>query len=196
MKYYSTKILAVFLLLLPPLGMAAEQTMGRLFFTPEQRARMNVARQQERSIKIEADTQRDNEPPAANITLNGVITRSDGKTTVWINNKEQSGEKAGVGIALPGRGKPVGQVSVITSEARRAVPLKVGQSVDVTSGKVEEAYRRSPLRLQPDKKEASPAKASGADKRPDAAAKSPSSNGEAQDAPDATDAQGAMPSPR
>ena len=101
------------------LGMAAEQAMGRLFFTPEQRARMDVARQHERSVKIEAE-QQENEPPAANITLNGVITRSDGKTTVWINNKEQSGEKSGSVVAVPGRGKAAGQISVITSrcEAR------------------------------------------------------------------------------
>lgn len=143
MKCVSTKILAVFLLLLPSLGMAAEQSMGRLFFTPGQRARMDVARQQERSIRIEPD-QQENEPAAANITLNGVITRSDGKTTVWINNKEQSGEKAGSGVAVPRRGKPAGQVSVTTSDARRAVPLKVGQSIDMSSGQVEESYRRAP----------------------------------------------------
>lgn len=193
MKCDSTKILAVLLLLLPSLGMAAEQAMGRLFFTPEQRARMDVARQHERSIRIETERQ-ENEPPAANITLNGMIARSDGKTTVWINNKEQSGGKVGSGIAVPGRGKPAGQISVVTSDARRAVPLKVGQSVDMSSGHVEEAYRRTPS--QPDKKEASTSKAPAADKVPDVAAKSQPSNRAAQDTPEAADAQGTMPAPR
>jgi len=193
MKCDSTKILAVFLIMLPSLAMAAEQTMGRLFFTPEQRARMDLARQQERSIKIETD-QQENEPPAASITLNGVITRSDGKSTVWINNKEQIGDKTGSGVAVPGRGKPAGQVSVITSDAKRAIPLKVGQSIDMSSGKVEDAYRRTPS--QPDKKEASPSKATGADKVPDVAAKSQPRNRAAQDTPDAADTQGAMPSLR
>lgn len=195
MRSDSAKILALLLVFLPSLGMAAEQSMGRLFFTSEQRARMDVARQHERSIKIEAE-QQDNEPPAANITLNGVMTRSDGKTTVWINNKEQSGEKAGSTVAVQGRGGARGQISVITSDAKRAIPLKVGQSLDVASGQVEEAYRRAPPQPQPDKKEASPTKATGADKRPDAAAKAPSGNGEGQDAPDAADAQSTMPSPR
>ncbi|MDD5404381.1 MAG: hypothetical protein PHZ14_07560 [Sulfuricella sp.] len=195
MKCDSARILAVFLVLLPSLAMAAEQTMGRLFFTPEQRARMDVARQQERSISIDTE-QPDNAPLEANITLNGVITRSDGKTTVWINNKEQSGEKAGSGIAVPGRGKPAGQVSVTTPDAKRSIQLKVGQSLDLNSGQVEESYRRAPLQPKPDKKESLPAKASGADKLPDASAKPPSRNWDARDTPEPTDAQGAMTSPR
>lgn len=121
----------------------AEQRLGRLFFTPDQRARMDVARQHERSIRIEAE-QQDKEPPAANITLNGMITRSDGKTTVWINNKEQSGDQAGSFVAVPGRGKPAGQVSITTPDTKRTVPLKVGQSIDMSSGQVEEGYRRPP----------------------------------------------------
>lgn len=194
MKWNSAKLLAVFLALLPPLAMAAEQTMGRLFFTPEQRARMDVARQQERSIRIDAE-QQENEPPAANITLNGVLTRSDGKTTVWINNKEQSGEQAGSGIAVRGSGGR-GQVSVITPDAKRAVPLKVGQSIDMSSGLVEEAYHRVPLQSQPGREEASPPTALGADKRPDAVAKSSSRDREAQDMPEAADIRGSIPSPR
>jgi hypothetical protein len=155
MKCDCTKILAVFLVLLPSLGMAAEQTMGRLFFTPGQRARMDVARQQERSIKFDLE-QEDSAPPPANLTLNGVITRSDGKATVWINNKEQSGEKAGSGIAVPRRGKPAGQVSVTTPDARRAVPLKVGQSIDMSSGQVEESYRRAPPASPPGRRDDAP----------------------------------------
>lgn len=155
MKCHRTKILAVFFALLPSLAMAVEQTMGRLFFTPEQRARMDVARQQERSVRFDVEQQDDASPPT-NVTLNGVITRSDGKTTVWINNKEQSGEKAGSGIAVPRRGKPAGQVSVTTSDARRVVPLKVGQSIDMSSGQVEESYRRAPPASSPGRRDDAP----------------------------------------
>ncbi|MDP2784357.1 MAG: hypothetical protein Q8O38_07175 [Sulfurimicrobium sp.] len=186
MKCDSTKILAVFFALLPSLGMAAEQTMGRLFFTPEQRARMDVARQQERSIKFDLE-QEDSAPPPANIILNGVITRSDGKTTVWINNKEQSGEKAGSGIAVPGRGKHAGQVSVFTPDAKRAVPLKVGQSMDMSSGQVEESYRRIPPALPPGKETPSAT-------HPPGAAKSPVPPSRQDDTP--VDVQGETSTPR
>lgn len=131
-----------FFLVLPSTGMAG-QAMGRLFFTPEQRARMDVARQQERSIKFEVE-QEESAPPPASLTLNGVITRSDGKTTLWINNKIQGDEEMGRDVAVPGRGKSAGQISVSTPDAKRAVQLKVGQSIDMSSGQVEEGYRRSP----------------------------------------------------
>lgn len=128
------------LCLLPALAMAAPP-LGRLFYTPEQRARMDVARQQERNVRIEDEEAAPAAPPPANIILNGVITRSDGKTTVWINNRPQTPEQTGQGVGVQGRG---GQINVTLPDARRNVPLKVGQSLDVTSGKVEEVYRRAP----------------------------------------------------
>lgn len=136
-----------FFILLPFPGMA-EQAMGRLFFTPEQRARMDVARQQERSIKFEVE-QEESAPPPSSLTLNGVITRSDGKTTLWINNRIQGDEETGRDVAVPGRGKSAGQVSVTTPDAKRAVQLKVGQSIDMSSGQVEEGYRRPPPATPP-----------------------------------------------
>lgn len=128
------------LCLLPALAMAAPP-LGRLFYTPEQRARMDVARQQERNVRIEDEEATPAAPPPANIILNGVITRSDGKTTVWINNRPQTPEQTGQGVGVQGKG---GQINVTLPDARRNVPLKVGQSLDVTSGKVEEVYRRAP----------------------------------------------------
>lgn len=186
MKCDSARILAVFLVLLPSLAMAAEQTMGRLFFTPEQRTRMDVARQQERNIRFDVE-QQDDAPPPANIILNGVITRSDGKTTLWVNNRIQSEASQGASV---GKG---GEVRIITPETGRSVPLKVGQSIDLNSGRVEEAYRRTPLQPQPDKKETPPP--SSPDKPSSAPAKSPSRNWDAQEAPEPADAPVALPSP-
>ncbi|MEN6586101.1 MAG: hypothetical protein ABFE02_08685 [Sulfuricella sp.] len=184
MRRDTIKIIAGFLMFLPSLGMAAEQSLGRLFFTPEQRARMDAARQQERSIRIDTE-QQDNAPLDANMTLNGVVTRSDGKTTVWINNREQSGDKAVAGIAVPTRGKAAGQVSITMPDAKRSVRLKVGQSIDLNSGKVEESYRRTP-----------PPPSSTSDQPPTSPAKPLPRGGDAQDVPEPADAQGAMPLPR
>jgi hypothetical protein len=120
--------------LLPSPGYA-EGSLGRLFYTPEQRARMDVARQHERSIRIDEE---ESAPQSANILLNGVITRSDGKSTVWINNRIQN---EATQSATVGKG---GEVRIVTPGAKRAVPLKVGQSIDMNSGQVEEVYRRAP----------------------------------------------------
>jgi hypothetical protein len=183
MKCDSARILAVFLVLLPSLAMAAEQTMGRLFFTPEQRARMDVARQQERNIRFDVE-QQDDAPPPANIILNGVITRSDGKTTLWVNNRIQSEASQGASV---GKG---GEVRIITPETGRSVPLKVGQSIDMSSGKVEESYRRPPPAPAPAKETSPTATLPGTAKSPAPLSR----KDETLDTP--ADVQGEIPPPR
>lgn len=118
-----------------PLQGHAEQAFGRLFFTPEQRDRMDVARQHQRSVRFDDE---ERIPQSQNIRLNGVITRSDGQATVWINNRIQREPSQTVAV---GKG---GEVRVVTPDAKRNVRLKVGQTLDMGSGKVEEAYRRMP----------------------------------------------------
>lgn len=113
----------------------ADEALGRLFYTPEQRARMDVARQHERSVRIDEE---ESAPQSANILLNGVITRSDGKSTLWINNRIQNEASQS---ATVGKG---GEVRIITPGAKQSVPIKVGQSIDLNSGQVEEIYRRPP----------------------------------------------------
>ncbi|MDZ7656960.1 MAG: hypothetical protein U0997_13560 [Sulfurimicrobium sp.] len=143
---------------LAPLPGYADEALGRLFYTPEQRARMDVARQHERSIRLDEE---ESAPPSANILLNGVITRSDGKSTVWINNRLQN---AATQSAIVRKG---GEVRVVTPGAKRTVPLKVGQSIDMTSGEVEEVYRRAPPLNKPDAASSSVSKqANAAEKRP------------------------------
>lgn len=163
----------------------ADATLGRLFFTPEQRARMDAARQQERNVRFEEE---ESTLPPANITLNGVIIRSDGKTTVWINNRVQSDEKSGKSVTVQGRSGAGGQISVITPDAKRPVPLKVGQSIDMSSGQVEEVYRRTPPAPAPGKETPSAA-TPGAEKSP----VPPSRKDDALDTP--ADVQGEIPPP-
>ncbi|MBZ0104301.1 MAG: hypothetical protein K8H84_01605 [Sulfuricella denitrificans] len=117
----------------------ADEALGRLFYTQEQRVRMDAARQHERSIRIDEE---ESTPPPVNIQLNGVITRSDGRSTVWINNKVHSADQALPGVVVDGRSGRSGEVGVAVPGVRGNVSLKVGQSIDVTSGQVEEVYRR------------------------------------------------------
>lgn len=139
MKNTAASVAAMLLATLPSLVMAADQAMGRLFFTPEQRARMDEARQQERSLGADAGLQGDETSPSS-ITLNGVVVRSDGKAMLWINNREHGGAQAVSGGIMPGRVR--GQVGVVVPGTKRTVSLKVGQSIDMSSGRVDEAYRR------------------------------------------------------
>jgi hypothetical protein len=156
----------------------ADDSLGRLFYTPEQRARMDMARQHERSIKIDEE---ESTPPPVNIHLNGVITRSDGRSTVWINNRIQNDASQ---VATVGKG---GEVRVVTPDAQRTIRLKVGQSIDMSSGEVEEVYRRTPPALMPGKEPPSAQTSSGTEKLP-------ISSGRKDDAP--VDIEGEIPSPR
>lgn len=135
---------ALGIVLLAALPAAAQTTQGRLFFSPAERARLDAARKESlananRPAPVKAPEQPKAAPPTV-VTLNGVVKRSDGETTVWVNGKAVSERFAdadihagtiardAVGVDLPGSG--------------RRVRLKVGQSVEATSGVVEDGWRR------------------------------------------------------
>ncbi len=119
--------------------------LGRMFFTPAQRDTLDNARKQ--NIRVEIGT--DEERPAAaaapvphNVSVNGMIRRSDGRNTVWLNNRAISEHQAGgIGAAI---GKNDDRVHLRVPESGRNVDLKVGQTVEIVSGTIEENYLRRP----------------------------------------------------
>ena len=78
----------------------AEPLTGRLFYTPAQRAMLVNAR----THKV-TEIQKSYTPPeSAPISLDGVITRSDGVATHWVNGRAQSGQPtANVRSLKPGQ---------------------------------------------------------------------------------------------
>ena len=68
----------------------AEEPLGRLFFTPAQRAQLDVARKQRARTTLateRAEEATSAAPTPQTITYDGVVQRSDGKSTVWINSR-------------------------------------------------------------------------------------------------------------
>jgi hypothetical protein len=141
-------ILFIFLISLPA---SAADGLGRLFLTPDQRAQLEVtrARRDQRQPAVAEP-----EPAAAapvpqgpeTVTYSGLVRRSDGKSTVWINGKpvdERSRMRGGGDINVLGM-RVDGAVSVAIPQAARTASLKVGQSLDVNSGRIAESYARSP----------------------------------------------------
>lgn len=115
----------------------AADPVGRIFFTPEQRVQLDNMR-----IQKTVTSQAREEPVPEVVTYNGIVRRSDGKATVWIN------EEAVTEAGLRGKQSMVGRISRdgrITLQApQSAVELKVGQSATLFSGKVEEAFTARP----------------------------------------------------
>ena len=98
------------------------QEMGRLFFTPEQRAALDARRKARVPDKPAAV------PLVLSPTtrLDGYVRRSDGRSTVWVNG-------AGVDDAAP---QADGRVSVGVGDSRARVRLKPGEMLDRSSGEV------------------------------------------------------------
>lgn len=119
--------------------------LGRLFFTPTERTVLDDMRRRPSAPKVaQSKQEKPPLPPAPEfVTLNGVVRRSDGTTTVWLNNKPVRGRQSEEGLVVSPSTRPnaPGAVTVRMPESGRSVDLKVGQQVEVNSGRVAEAYR-------------------------------------------------------
>ncbi len=136
--------------------------LGRLFLTPEQRAQLETVRaQRDRRLPVTVDAETAIAPApvtqgAEVVTYNGMVRRSDGKSTVWISGKpihEPNRGKNDSKVSVLGLQRD-GAVSVAVPQAARTASLKVGQRLEVTSGRVEESYLRRETVVRPQEKAA------------------------------------------
>jgi hypothetical protein len=152
-------ILAMLLVAVAPLGIAQEPSFGRLFLTPEQRAALDNARRNRIRAEALAATvdKKPKIPPARSVTINGIVSRSDGESTIWVNGHPTEGQtEDGMRVTI----SPGSQSDVVLREPEkgRRVRLKVGQKADLLSGRIQEPYeqRRIPT-PPPPSSEAGPA---------------------------------------
>lgn len=131
-------VVATAVLLMAQLAHAAEP-MGRIFFTPEERARLDALRSQ-RAVAVQT---RD-EPVPEIVKFNGIVRRADGRATVWINNQPLSEAELRNKQAIVGRVSRSGQVTLQSPQGAMQMQLKVGQSAELLSGRVEESYATAP----------------------------------------------------
>lgn len=123
--------------------LAEEAPLGRLFLTPEQRTALDNARRNKiRAEAVAAAAEKKPRlPPARNVLINGVVKRSDGETIVWVNGKPVDGETPD-GMQFRVAPRSDGAVVVREPERGRAVEIKVGQQVDMLTGRVQEPFQR------------------------------------------------------
>jgi len=87
-------------------GFAATADPGRLFYTPAQRAQLEAARARNVTQGRQAAPDAGTPPP---IRYDGVMIRSDGKTTRWVDGQPQTGA-SGVAGLKPGQIRADGRV--------------------------------------------------------------------------------------
>ena len=98
---------------------AAQQNLGRLFFTEQQRQDLDRRRQaniQETAVVVEST-----------VTVNGQVSRSSGRSTTWINGVPQESARKPLDparVTLPG------------GEGAPSVTLKIGQTLDKIRGEI------------------------------------------------------------
>ncbi len=110
---------AVLILALPQVATA--EPLGRLFFTPERR----VALERQRQLNIQ-ETQT---LEGATMSLDGVVVRSSGKRTVWVNRRAQHDNAAPAGVTVDVTRREPGKASLSVGEETPA-QLKVGETIN------------------------------------------------------------------
>ena len=122
----------------------AADPLGRLFFTPEQRNRLEQRRQSNVNEVVAAqNTSADNDEPVASyLNVQGQVVRSNGEHTVFINGVAYTGKDAPKGTRLAPSGR-LGEIVIVPSEGAAPVQLKIGQSLDKTSLSVDDALLRA-----------------------------------------------------
>jgi hypothetical protein len=146
----SRLITATLLIALATPGFPQEPVLGRLFLTPEQRAALDNARRNRMRAEAVAATaeKKPRIPPARNVTINGIVSRSDGESTIWVNGRPTEGQTDdGMHVTI----SPGSQSSVVVREPVKGkrVRLKVGQSADLISGRIDESYERRKVAAPP-----------------------------------------------
>lgn len=111
----------------------AAQELGRLFFTPEQRAALDARRRARIPDRPAA-------PALISPTtrLDGYVKRSSGLPTVWVNGESTQ-------EAAPA---PDGRVAVPVGEGGARIQLKPGEVLDRTSGEVRDVLREGQIRVR------------------------------------------------
>jgi hypothetical protein len=98
---------------------AAQENLGRLFFTEQQRQDLDRRRQaniRETAIVVEST-----------VTVNGQVSRSSGRSTTWLNGVPQDNAR-----------KPLDPARATLSggEGAPSVSLKIGQTLDKIRGEI------------------------------------------------------------
>lgn len=135
---------AVAFLLLPQAADA--QRLGRLFSTPDERALLDELRRERQIVDPDpqvVETVTDT-PLVEQVTINGLVLRSSGVNSAWINGRQvDGGARTREGVQVDTSATQGGRVKITLPSGAETIDLKPGQRIDVDSGVVVEAYERS-----------------------------------------------------
>lgn len=123
----------------------ANDTLGRLFLSPAERAKIENSRGQEAASEMtfdEAGPQIAAKPTDATVALNGLVRRADGNDIIWVNG-QIIGDRLGTSTDVKVRRGPDAANNVVLESigTARPVKLKPGQSWDNATNKAVDCFR-------------------------------------------------------
>ena len=126
--------------------------MGRVFFTPAERARLDELRANAKSVDLteQANPQAVIEvAPPSDISVQGYVKRGDGKkSTVWVNGQPVQENSSGAGVEV-GKLGGSNQVPITLPNSGKALKLKAGQTYSPMTDSVSEAGAAASSRDDP-----------------------------------------------
>ncbi len=128
-------------------GVSADERVGRLFSTPAERVELDLLRRgliKKKVLNGAVGEVGENVPPpvaAEPLVLNGLVRRSDGRTTVWVNGQRLEPRGGNGKVTLHGRADRSNRVKLRLSKEPKNIRLKPGQAWDPMTRKVIERYR-------------------------------------------------------
>jgi len=154
------RLVLVCLLVVPIIASAEEARLGRLFFTPSERASMEtISKNSKVPDKVITSKDIEEEPVTADtpsikrasppVIVNGYISRSDGKNTVWVNDHPVQEKTNTQSVKVEKLRADKGQVKIILTDEKKAASLRPGQVYDPNSNKVYNHLRDVP-RIEPE----------------------------------------------
>jgi len=127
--------------LLAPGATAAQEQLGRLFFTPEQREALDARRRARLPDK----------PAAVAVSpttrIDGYVKRSSGKSTLWVDGYAVRDGSHPDGLRVRA-GRDPSRVTVRIGEDGRPIEVKVGQTLDRGNGEVTDPLGGGEVRVE------------------------------------------------
>ena len=122
----------------------ADDDLGRLFTTPEQRQTLEKLRHQKPVVEIKepeimhAEPEVEEEKPViGGITVNGLVYRENGNSTAWINNQNTfEGNLGNQYIQIDARNIKPEDVEIVIPLNEARIKLKTGETYDPEMGQV------------------------------------------------------------
>ena len=123
---------------------ASAEELGRLFLSPDQRNLLDArrkARVPDKPVEVVVES------PITSV--NGMVSRGGGKSTVWVNGQPIPEGSKPDGIRVSPRQADSGRVTVKIDESDTQVNLKIGQSFNRDSGEVHDSLGGGEVKVAP-----------------------------------------------